>query len=94
MRTLRSRYRDLSPVKLDWRGNSTAFASLEVGVDGIALLSCRSPEIATVKQKMLYTSSKQALRNKLRGLHAEIQCTDDSELCMSYVLEKCSRKYN
>ncbi|KAH9492708.1 cofilin [Bulinus truncatus] len=52
-----------------------------------------SPDIATIKQKMIYTSSKQALRNKMRGIHAEIQCTDDSDLTMSNILERICSKY-
>lgn len=52
-----------------------------------------SPESATIKQKMLYSSSKQALRNQMRGIHAEIQCNDDTDLAMSNVLERCMRKY-
>uniref|UniRef100_A0A0B6Z588 ADF-H domain-containing protein n=1 Tax=Arion vulgaris TaxID=1028688 RepID=A0A0B6Z588_9EUPU len=52
-----------------------------------------SPDNATVRQKMIYTSSKQALRNKMRGIHAEIQCTDDADLAMSNVLERISSKY-
>ncbi|XP_025105311.1 actophorin-like isoform X1 [Pomacea canaliculata] len=52
-----------------------------------------SPETATIKQKMLYSSSKQALRNQMRGIHAEIQCNDDADLAMSNVLERCMRKY-
>lgn len=42
---------------------------------------------------MLYSSSKQALRNQMRGIHAEIQCNDDADLAMSNVLERCMRKY-
>ncbi|KAK0058413.1 actophorin, partial [Biomphalaria pfeifferi] len=52
-----------------------------------------SPDMATIKQKMIYTSSKQALRNKMRGIHAEIQCTEDSDLTMSNVLERICSKY-
>jgi len=52
-----------------------------------------SPDTATVKQKMLYTSSKAALRTKMRGIQAEIQCTDDTDLLMSNILERVCRKY-
>ncbi|KAL8565185.1 hypothetical protein ACOMHN_003972 [Nucella lapillus] len=51
-----------------------------------------SPDCASIRQKMLYASSKQALRNNMRGIHAEIQCTDDSDLAMSNILERCMRK--
>ncbi|XP_014668616.1 PREDICTED: actophorin-like isoform X2 [Priapulus caudatus] len=46
------------------------------------------PDSAKIKRKMLYTSSKSAIRKKLQGIHAEIQCTDQSEVGHDYVLEK------
>ncbi|KAK7103327.1 actophorin-like [Littorina saxatilis] len=52
-----------------------------------------SPDTASIRQKMLYASSKQALRNNMRGIQAEIQCCDDTDLAMSNVLERCMRKY-
>ncbi|GFS09050.1 cofilin/actin-depolymerizing factor [Elysia marginata] len=52
-----------------------------------------SPDGATVKQKILYTTSLKALRKKMEGITAEIQCTDDSDLTMSNVLERCLNKY-
>lgn len=52
-----------------------------------------SPDCASIRQKMLYASSKQALRNNIRGIQAEIQCNDDNDLAMSNVLERCMRKY-
>ena len=53
----------------------------------------RSPDCATVKQKMLYTTSLKALKKKMEGIHAEIQATDDSDLTMSNILERCCNKY-
>jgi cofilin len=52
-----------------------------------------SPDKATVKQKMLYTSSKLAFKAKLRGVHADIQCTDESDLIMTNILERVCNKY-
>lgn len=46
-----------------------------------------SPDHATVKQKMLYTSSKDALKKSLRGIGKEVQATDDSELAWSVIME-------
>jgi len=46
-----------------------------------------SPEDATVKQKMVYTSSKDAIKRALVGIGKEIQATDDAELEWSSVLE-------
>jgi hypothetical protein len=40
----------------------------------------RSPDDSKIKQKMLYASSKDALRKSLVGISAEIQGTDMSEV--------------
>merc|ERR1712098_419979 len=39
-----------------------------------------SPDSCGVRDKMLYASSKDALRKKLDGVHREIQANDRSEL--------------
>lgn len=50
-----------------------------------------SPDCAKIKQKMLYASSKDALRKKLVGIGAEIQATDSSEVSEDAIKEKvCS----
>lgn len=38
-----------------------------------------APDEAPIKSKMLYSSSKDALRAKLVGIAFDIQCTDESE---------------
>lgn len=48
----------------------------------------RAPDTSKVKQKMLYASSKDAIRKKLVGIGAEIQGTDLSEVSYEAVLEK------
>ncbi|KAI3628568.1 cofilin [Malassezia furfur] len=50
-----------------------------------------SPDESKVKQKMLYASSKDALRKALVGIAAEIQGTDLSEVSYDAVLEKVTR---
>jgi hypothetical protein len=40
----------------------------------------RSPEVAKIKQKMLFASSKEALRRALVGIEAEIQGTEYFEV--------------
>ncbi|KAI5858658.1 Cof1 cofilin [Tricharina praecox] len=50
-----------------------------------------SPDNAPVKAKMIYSSSKDALRRALAGIHAEIQGTDFSEVAHETVLEKVSK---
>ena len=48
---------------------------------------CRSPENATTKQKMVYTSSKDALKRALVGVGKEVQANDHGDLEWSSVLE-------
>lgn len=50
----------------------------------------RSPDTARVKQKMLYASSKDAIRKKLVGVAAEIQATDGAEISFETIVEKLS----
>jgi cofilin len=40
----------------------------------------RSPESAKIKSKMLYSSSREALVQKLNGVQKEIQATDQDEI--------------
>jgi len=47
-----------------------------------------SPDTARIKQKMLFASSKDALRRALVGIAVEIQGTDSSEVDYESVLEK------
>eukprot|EP00344_Euplotes_crassus_P010784 CAMPEP_0197003874 /NCGR_PEP_ID=MMETSP1380-20130617/15300_1 /TAXON_ID=5936 /ORGANISM="Euplotes crassus, Strain CT5" /LENGTH=145 /DNA_ID=CAMNT_0042422489 /DNA_START=23 /DNA_END=460 /DNA_ORIENTATION=+ len=49
------------------------------------------PDTSKMKAKMLYASSKDAIRKKLVGLGAEIQGTDWSEVDYETVLERVSR---
>jgi len=44
------------------------------------------PDTSNVKSKMLYSSSKDALKKKLVGIAQEIQATDKSEVDFQYVL--------
>ncbi|KAI9058115.1 recombinant Actophorin [Trametes sanguinea] len=50
-----------------------------------------SPDDSKVKQKMLFASSKDALRRALVGIAAEIQGTDYSEVAHENVLDKVSK---
>ncbi|KAL1923301.1 uncharacterized protein VTP21DRAFT_8281 [Calcarisporiella thermophila] len=50
-----------------------------------------SPDTSKIKQKMLYASSKDALRRQLVGIGAEIQGTDHAEVSYEAVLEKVLR---
>jgi len=48
------------------------------------------PDVAKIKQKMLYASSKEAFRRMLDGIQLEIQATDASEIEESVLREKCT----
>ncbi|RKO99490.1 hypothetical protein CXG81DRAFT_14447 [Caulochytrium protostelioides] len=66
----------------------------ETGGEGVRnkiLFYVWSPDTATIKQKMLYASSKVMLRKKLDGIYTEIQCTDLSEVAHETVLDKVTR---
>ncbi|KAJ1950667.1 cofilin [Linderina pennispora] len=50
-----------------------------------------SPDQAKIKNKMLYASSKDALRKKLVGVATDVQATDYDEVSYESVLDKASR---
>lgn len=50
-----------------------------------------SPDDAKIKQKMLYASSKEAIRKALVGISTEIQGTDLSEVAYDTILDKVAR---
>jgi cofilin len=50
-----------------------------------------SPDSSKVKQKMVYTSSKDALRKALVGVGKDLQANDHGDLAWSNVLEVCMR---
>ncbi|MFF5728092.1 actin-binding ADF family protein [[Kitasatospora] papulosa] len=50
-----------------------------------------SPDIAKIKQKMLFASSKDTLRRVLVGTAVEIQGTEYSEVAFESVLDKAQR---
>jgi cofilin len=50
-----------------------------------------SPDTAAIRSKMVYASSKDALRRALNGVAADVQGTDFSEVAYESVLEKVSR---
>jgi len=50
-----------------------------------------SPDDAKIKQKMLFASSRDALKRSLAGIAIEIQGSDLSEVAYEIVLEKANR---
>lgn len=51
-----------------------------------------TPSEALLKQKMAYTSTKNAFRQKLMGISVDLQATDASELSQQELLEKCCER--
>ncbi|KAF2076518.1 hypothetical protein CYY_002196 [Polysphondylium violaceum] len=47
------------------------------------------PYSTPIKNKMIFTSSKESIRRPLVGIHAEIQSTDYSELSKDILNAKC-----
>lgn len=50
------------------------------------LILPRSPDVAKIKSKMLYASSKDALRKQLVGVAKEYQATDSAEIAWDSLL--------
>lgn len=51
-----------------------------------------SPDGASIKSKMLYASSKDALRRALVGIGTEVQATEADEISHDAVVDKVTRK--
>lgn len=51
------------------------------------------PISVPTRQKMVYSCSVKALKQKLVGVHVDIQCNDATDLALSHVLEKCTARY-
>jgi cofilin len=50
-----------------------------------------SPDNGPIKKKMLYASSKDAIKKKLTGIHAEMQRNDASDMEKSEFVSACKR---
>lgn len=48
----------------------------------------RCPETANIRRKMIYASSKDALKKKFVGITNDFQATESSELTVKEVTEK------
>eukprot|EP00834_Sanchytrium_tribonematis_P001630 NODE_41_length_34096_cov_2.002235.p26 type:complete len:139 gc:universal NODE_41_length_34096_cov_2.002235:30980-31396(+) len=51
-----------------------------------------SPDESKIREKMVYASTKDAIRKKLVGVQTEIQATDLSEVAKDAVLDKVARQ--
>jgi len=61
------------------------------GVRNKILFVVWAPDSAKIKAKMLYASSKDAVRKKLVGIGCEVQATDLSEIDKQVVLERVQK---
>jgi cofilin len=62
-----------------------------IGLENMQLIY-RSPDDAPVKAKMIFASSKDALRRRFDGIHIELQATDFSEVTKETIMEKAMRR--
>ena len=51
-----------------------------ISTERFCLYSYRNPEGAKIKEKMLFASTKDALKKKLQGIYHEQQCDNKSDL--------------
>ncbi|KAI9207257.1 uncharacterized protein BJ171DRAFT_494040 [Polychytrium aggregatum] len=61
------------------------------GVRNKLLFFMWAPDNSKIRSRMLYASSKASLRQRLDGIHAEIQATLPEELFLEEVLEKVAK---
>ncbi|THH31229.1 hypothetical protein EUX98_g2947 [Antrodiella citrinella] len=82
---------DLPEKECRWAVYDFEFEREDGGKRNKLVFIAWSPDDAKVKQKMLFASSKDALRRTLIGIATEIQGTDFSEVAYESVLDKASR---
>ncbi|KAF5382629.1 hypothetical protein D9615_003017 [Tricholomella constricta] len=82
---------DLPETECRWAIYDFEFEKEEGGKRSKICFISWSPDDAKIKQKMLFASSKDALRRSLVGIAVEIQGTDFSEVAYESVLDKASR---
>ncbi|KAF9468634.1 actin depolymerizing factor [Collybia nuda] len=82
---------DLPETECKWAIYDFEFEKSEGGKRNKICFVSWSPDDAKIKQKMLFASSKDALRRSLVGIAVEIQGTDFSEVAYESVLDKASR---
>jgi len=82
---------DLPEDQCRWAVYDFEFEAADSGKRNKILFVSWSPDSARVKDKMLHSSSKDALRRCLVGIGAEIQATDISEISYDTVLDRVRR---
>ncbi|KAJ7730999.1 actin depolymerizing factor [Mycena maculata] len=82
---------DLPEAHCRWAVYDLEFEKEGAGKRNKLIFFSWAPDDAKVKDKMVFASSKDALRRSLVGIHVEIQGTDPSEVAFETVLDKASR---
>ncbi|KAF4577057.1 cofilin [Pleurotus pulmonarius] len=82
---------DLPEAECRWAVYDFAFEKEGAGKRNKIVFFSWSPDDAKIKNKMLFASSKDALRRSLVGIALEIQGTDYSEVAYEAVLDKANR---
>jgi len=82
---------DLPENECRWAIYDFAFQKEDGGQRNKIIFYHWSPDGAKIKDKMVFASSRDALRRSLVGIAVEIQGTDDSEVAYETVLDKAMR---
>lgn len=83
---------DLPENDCRWAVYDFAYSAVEGGDRNKIVFISWSPDGAPVRSKMVYSSSKDALKNAFNGVASEIQGTDFAEVSHETVLERVRRK--
>ncbi|MFF2127109.1 actin-binding ADF family protein [Streptomyces olivochromogenes] len=82
---------DLPETECRWAVYDFEFVKEGAGKRNKLTFASWAPDTAKVKQKMVFASSKEALRRSLVGIAVEIQGTEYSEVAYESVLDKANR---
>ncbi|KAJ6585260.1 actin depolymerizing factor, partial [Mycena capillaripes] len=82
---------DLPEFECRWAIYDLEFEKEDGGKRNKIIFVSWAPDDAKIKAKMVFASSKDALRRSLVGIAVEIQGTDYSEVAYEAVLDKASR---
>ncbi|KAG8851527.1 cofilin [Tulasnella sp. 330] len=82
---------DLPETECRWAIYDFDFEKKDAGKRNKLVFYSWSPDDAKIKQKMVFASSRDALKRSLDGIAAEIQGTDYSEISHESVLDKVNR---
>jgi len=85
--------KDLPELECRWAVYDLEFEKEDGGKRNKLVFYSWAPDDAKIKAKMVFASSKDALRRSLVGIAVEIQGTEYSEVAYDQVLEKAGKTY-